>query len=100
MPYKHMPCLRHAQEQNEQKEQKGLRKDGLTPRQQEALDSFRAIVKRNKGVPPSIEELAQEMGVKKATAQGFLVLLVRKGFLVKRGCARSSRNLCVVRGSR
>lgn len=55
----------------------------LTARQKESLDAFRAIVKRNRGVSPSLEEIAAELGVKKATAQDFVRQLLKKGYIVR-----------------
>jgi DNA-binding IclR family transcriptional regulator len=85
MPYEHMPCIRKTQVR------KTISKRPVTARQTEFLKAFARLVKRNKGVSPSLEELAAEMDIKKATAQTFVRRLLANGYLVKR--AGSYRNL-------
>jgi Mn-dependent DtxR family transcriptional regulator len=64
-----------------------------THREAECLKVFRNLVKRHPGVSPSLEELATEMGVKKATVQGFVEKLLAKGVLMRR--AGVHRSLCL-----
>jgi DNA-binding MarR family transcriptional regulator len=76
-------------------ERKKKRVPPLPLRQKECLVAFMVIVRRNGGVSPSLEELALEMGVKKATAQGFVRVLLKKGFLEKQ--VGSYRSLSVAK---
>ena len=64
-----------------------------THREGECLKVFRQLLKRHPGVSPSLEELAAEMGVKKATVQGFVEKLLAKGLLKRR--AGVHRSLCL-----
>lgn len=78
MSYQHMPCIQKVQMK------KKLPESNITARQMEFMAAFRSLVKRNRGVAPSLEELAAEMGVKKATAQTFVRRLLANGYLERR----------------
>jgi DNA-binding MarR family transcriptional regulator len=73
-----MPCIQKVQMK------KKLPESNITARQMEFMAAFRSLVKRNRGVAPSLEELAAEMGVKKATAQTFVRRLLANGYLERR----------------
>jgi DNA-binding MarR family transcriptional regulator len=64
-----------------------------TQREAECLRAFRRLVKRYPGVSPSLQELATEMGVKKATVQGFVDRLLAKGVLKRRAGVHCSLRL-------
>jgi DNA-binding MarR family transcriptional regulator len=80
MSHQHMPSLNEVQ---------GNRKEAsklpLSPKQATFLNNFRVLVERNGGTSPSLEELAEASGIKKATARDFVNRLRSKGYLVKRG---------------
>jgi repressor LexA len=61
----------------------------LTRRQREILDFFEAYQKR-KGISPTLEEIAQALGVNKVTVFGHVAELEKKGVLTraKRGISR------------
>jgi SOS-response transcriptional repressor LexA len=62
----------------------------LTKRQREIVDFFQAYV-RSHSISPTLEEIAQAMGVNKVTVFGHVSELERKGILKKtaRGISRS-----------
>lgn len=61
----------------------------LTRRQREILDLFRAYVQQH-SISPTLEEIAQQLGVNKVTVFGHVAELERKGMLIrsKRGISR------------
>ena len=61
----------------------------LTRRQHEILDLYRTYVQQH-GISPTLEEIAQHLGVNKVTVFGHVAELERKGMLVrsKRGISR------------
>lgn len=63
----------------------------LTQRQVATVQAIRAIQSRD-GIPPSLEDIAAEMEIKKATAQYLVNQLVRKAMLTRTpGKIRSMR---------
>ena len=54
----------------------------LTDRQLECLTVIKTL-KNLTGLPPSLGRLAAALGVKKATAQGFVRILRREGYVAK-----------------
>lgn len=63
----------------------------LTERQVATIQAIRAIQTRD-GIPPSLEDVAVEMGVTKATAQYLVKTAIRKGLLTRQpGKYRSMR---------
>ena len=63
----------------------------LTKRQREILDYFQAYV-REHAISPTLEEIAQAMGVNKVTIFGHVAELERKGVL-RKAARRTSRSL-------
>ena len=61
----------------------------LTRRQRQILDLFAAYVEKH-GISPTLEEIAQELGVNKVTVFGHVAELERKGLLTRaaRGVSR------------
>ena len=66
----------------------------LTRRQKDILEFFEAFEKR-RGISPTLEEIAQHLGVNKVTVFGHVAELERKGIMTKRA-RRSSRSLAIV----
>lgn len=66
----------------------------VTRRQKDILDFFRDYQERN-GLAPTLEEIAQHLGVNKVTVFGHVAELERKGVLKKRA-KRASRSLAIV----
>ena len=56
---------------------------GLTGKQRQVLEVIRRYI-REHGTAPTLEELADSLGVSKATAQGYVRRLVEKGVLRRR----------------
>jgi DNA-binding MarR family transcriptional regulator len=54
----------------------------LTERQIATVHAIRAIQSRD-GIPPSLDDIGQEMGVTKATAQYLVKTAIRKGLITK-----------------
>jgi predicted transcriptional regulator len=84
------------------KTQEGIMRNPEKPthREAECLKVFRQLLKRNPGVPPSYEELAAEMGVKKATVQGLVERLLAKGILKRRARVHRSLYLAPQKGGK
>ena len=59
---------------------KVVKKDALTPSQSGALLVIKRL-KKELAVPPSLIEIAAELGVNKSTARQYLLILDRKGFI-------------------
>src|SRR2546425_5478899 len=68
-------------------------RDGLTPRQRQALTFIRSYQQRH-GFPPSTRELAAHMGVVVSVGHWFIQKLIQKGTLRK--TANTVRTLVVV----
>lgn len=66
----------------------------LTRRQKDILEFFEAFEKR-RGISPTLEEIAQHLGVNKVTVFGHVAELERKGIMTRRA-KRSSRSLAIV----
>lgn len=66
----------------------------LTRRQKDILDFFRDYQERQ-GLAPTLEEIAQHLGVNKVTVFGHVAELERKGVIKKRA-KRASRSLAIV----
>ncbi|MBK7874940.1 MAG: repressor LexA [Planctomycetes bacterium] len=66
----------------------------LTRRQKDILDFFREYQERN-GLWPTLEEIAQHLGVNKVTVFGHVAELEKKGVIKKRA-KRASRSLAIV----
>lgn len=66
----------------------------VTRRQKDILDFFRDYQERH-GLSPTLEEIAQHLGVNKVTVFGHVAELERKGVLKKRA-KRASRSLAIV----
>lgn len=66
----------------------------LTRRQKDILDFFRAYQERH-GLAPTLEEIAQHLGVNKVTVFGHVAELEKKGVIKKRA-KRASRSLAIV----
>jgi DNA-binding MarR family transcriptional regulator len=63
----------------------------LTERQIATIHAIRAIQSRD-GIPPSLDDIGEEMGVTKATAQYLVKTAIRKGLITKQpGKYRSIR---------
>lgn len=66
----------------------------LTRRQKDILDFFREYQERH-GLAPTLEEIAQHLGVNKVTVFGHVAELEKKGVIKKRA-KRASRSLAIV----
>ena len=64
----------------------------LTDRQRQALDQVRAVI-RQTGIPPTVRELAGELGIKSSSAHALLKALEGKGFLRRAGSRARSLTL-------
>ncbi len=74
--------------------------DDLPPRQRELLD-FVASFTDQKGIPPTLREIGEAMGIKSTNGVSDQVkALVRKGFIERVGDARTSRGLRVTHSAR
>lgn len=54
----------------------------LTERQIATIHAIRAIQSRD-GIPPSLEDIGEEMGVSKAAAHSLVKTVLRKGLITK-----------------
>ena len=74
--------------------------DALPPRQRELLD-FVAAYSDQKGIPPTLREIGQALGIRSTNGVSDQVkALVKKGFLERVGDARTSRGLRVTHEAR
>ena len=74
--------------------------DDLPPRQRELLD-FVASFTDQKGIPPTLREIGEAMGIKSTNGVSDQVkALVRKGYLERVGDARTSRGIRVTHSAR
>lgn len=64
---------------------------GLTGPEKRCLDAFRAVLKRLYPINPSVQEVADEMGLTKSACAAHLRSLERKGRVERNG--RKSRTL-------
>lgn len=68
--------------------------DSVTESQRRTLSEVRAFIARHK-FPPTVQELADILGISTASAHAQMVQLVRKGYLKRE--ARKARGLSIVR---
>jgi repressor LexA len=74
--------------------------DDLAPRQRELLD-FIAAYQDQKGIPPTLREIGEALGIKSTNGvSDHVKALVRKGYLERVGDARSSRGIRLAQAAR
>src|SRR6188472_2345513 len=74
--------------------------DDLAPRQRQLLD-FIASYQDQKGIPPTIREIGEALGIKSTNGvSDHIKALVRKGYLERVGDARASRGVRLSQSAR
>ena len=74
--------------------------DDLAPRQRALLD-FIASYQDQKGIPPTIREIGEALGIRSTNGvSDHIKALVKKGYLERVGDARASRGICLSQAAR
>lgn len=74
--------------------------DDLAPRQRQLLD-FISAYQDQKGLPPTLREIGDAMGIKSTNGvSDHLKALIKKGYLERSGDARSSRSVRIAQAAR